>query len=1095
MALGAIGLNGLASVLRVIVSHVANAMRLAQPGVAGTAERTNTTSRDPEPRLAPHPSDRAEADSAQDMEDIELPPTGPSNTPSEDFFAHLSLTDEMQHHVPTLRDIPRCIRGPFSRILGAAFTSLAAEYRRREPRSEQLRARWVAVLMLPRMLLHPVGQWGRCGMDILEKRIAQWDAGNFQQLLDSCRRAQISRPHGRGETGEAVRKRASALIAQGQLSKAATLLTSNGVAPATAATLVQLSDPQNRPPCLTEPLPMEVTSYRADQEVQLDSQRLITNLRSSRRGLAPGPNGCRLEFLKPLVEDDATWDAFAYVCGKYAQAKVPQEIAAAMGLCNMVALNKDAPGHSQAHGASSRVRGLAVGDAVRRLVSRTLAQQFHSEFEDVTSPQQFGIAAHGGVEAAVHMLRALTDADPTATITQVDGVGAYDHIKRSCMLGALARTPTAHKLLPYVLMAYGQTSYYMWRDDDGRCHVIPQGEGGEQGDALMPALFSLGLAAALQEAQRSLQPNELVIAYLDDLYIVTLPERARAAYDTVTGIVATRCGIRPNLGKTVCWNHAGGACPPGIAELGSEVWRGAATLDARGIRLLGAPLGTPEFIRAFGAKHVAKADGLLQQILQLPDTQHAWLLLYFCLVPRFNHLLRQVPPELVRESAAAFDRLTATGLKELVQVPPHSDLPHHVWRQARLPFREGGLGLRDCTAIAPSAYWSSWVDSLPSLHTRYPAACARILTYLQMPALERHGRTECLLSLEQAHVHLVTLVPALPTCEAWSRGTRPPLPDRDVTDHEADPGEWRHGWQYYTSAAIQANSQQTLLREGSPEDAARYRSCKGSHNGRWLAAIPYNEALILRNPIFQCLLRRRLGLSVLPDAEQCEGATCRAPLDPEGHHRSACTRTGRIHGRHAAAIQPWRQVFSEAGYRVRAERLLRDTHLRTEATDQRRMDLVAAPGPRAAGARHGVPLFADVTVVSVHTQRGAARPGTPTVDGSAIRQAVAAKRRRYADVHASPQACLLVLGCETYGRWCEDAVGIIREMASLKAQDAPPLLRGCARHAWFQRWWSLIGVGVHRAIAEALLRDAGPDLQGHAHPGPTPPLADVLGAL
>ena len=64
---------------------------------------------------------------------------------------------------------------------------------------------------------------------------------------------------------------------------------------------------------------------------------------------------------------------------------------------------------SSSHGVSSRVRGLAVGDVIRRLVSKTLAKQFHEELESATSPQQFGLASHGGVEAAVYMLRVLTD--------------------------------------------------------------------------------------------------------------------------------------------------------------------------------------------------------------------------------------------------------------------------------------------------------------------------------------------------------------------------------------------------------------------------------------------------------------------------------------------------------------------------------------------------------------------------------------------------------------------------------------------------------------------------------------------------------------
>ncbi len=72
----------------------------------------------------------------------------------------------------------------------------------------------------------------------------------------------------------------------------------------------------------------------------------------------------------------------------------------------MVALRKGAPGVSDAHGISTRVRGLAVGDTFRRLVSKTLAQQFREEFEHATAPFQFGLAK-GGTDAAA--LPALSD--------------------------------------------------------------------------------------------------------------------------------------------------------------------------------------------------------------------------------------------------------------------------------------------------------------------------------------------------------------------------------------------------------------------------------------------------------------------------------------------------------------------------------------------------------------------------------------------------------------------------------------------------------------------------------------------------------------
>ena len=370
---------------------------------------------------------------------------------------------------------------------------------------------------------------------------------------------------------------------------------------------------------------------------------------------------------------------------------------------------------------------------------------------------------------------------------------------------------------------------------------------------------------------------------------------------------------------------------------------------------------------------------------------------------------------------------------------------------------------------------------------------ANVVAYLQTPAATTSGDTACLTALEGARASLATEPASLPSWPDLLVGASPPAQDRtDVDDAEADPGEWRHGWQYFTTAAAYTTAQANILRDATPVDAARYRSCKGRNNSRWLTAIPSTEALALSNPILQCLLRRRLGLPILPEADLCEGPTCQAPLDPWGHHRVACTRTGRIHGRHAAALQPWRQVFSEAGYRVRAERLLRNTHLQTHPTDNRRMDLVAAPGARGAGARRGVPLFADVTVVSVHTRGGDARPTAANRDGGVLQQAVATKRRKYADVNAAAQACLLVLGCEAYGRWCDDAVLIVRELASLKAREAPPLLRGCAQHAWSNRWWALVGIGVHRAIAESLLRHGGPDLLPHAPTSLAPPLADVL---
>ena len=316
------------------------------------------------------------------------------------------------------------------------------------------------------------------------------------------------------------------------------------------------------------------------------------------------------------------------------------------------------------------------------------------------------------------------------TVTQIDGIGAFDHIKRSSMIRGLINTPTAHQMLPYVMLAYGRQSIYWWRDDNNVLHEIAQGEGGEQGDVLMPMLFSLGLDQSLRIAQSRLQPNETLLAYLDDLYILTTPERAYDAYNIVTQTVYESCGISPNLGKTVCWNKAG-IIPPRIEELGPEVWKGQGNLHERGLRILGSPFGTAEFIHDFGEQHIDKARQFVGKISELPELQHAWLMQYYCLMPRLNHLLRQVPPSQIVSTVQAFNDITTESLQNLLTGDALTILPPDAIRQARLPPRFAGLGLRDAVRTSTAAYFSSFADILPTLQSRHPQILTYIRNYLQ----------------------------------------------------------------------------------------------------------------------------------------------------------------------------------------------------------------------------------------------------------------------------------------------------------------------------------------------------------------------------
>ena len=124
-----------------------------------------------------------------------------------------------------------------------------------------------------------------------------------------------------------------------------------------------------------------------------------------------------------------------------------------------------------------------------------------------------------------------------------------------------------HGLVPFVRQWYGVQSQFKWRDDAGHVHTIRQGDGGEQGDALMPALFCLALQPALQRIRAALPPGSEVLAYLDDIYIVCNIADATVIYDNVRSTLKHVCHVDVNVGKLAAWSKNHNECPPGLRDL------------------------------------------------------------------------------------------------------------------------------------------------------------------------------------------------------------------------------------------------------------------------------------------------------------------------------------------------------------------------------------------------------------------------------------------------------------------------------------------------------------------------------------------------
>ena len=110
-------------------------------------------------------------------------------------------------------------------------------------------------------------------------------------------------------------------------------------------------------------------------------------------------------------------------------------------------------------------------------------------------------------------------------------------------------------VVPFVHMFYSSPSSYLWEDDSGVVHTIRQGEGGEQGDA--HSCFAWH--AALQEVQARLRPNELLFAYLDDVYVVSKPDGVGAICTVLQEALWTHA--RMGSQKSPTRGHRCGAVP------------------------------------------------------------------------------------------------------------------------------------------------------------------------------------------------------------------------------------------------------------------------------------------------------------------------------------------------------------------------------------------------------------------------------------------------------------------------------------------------------------------------------------------------------
>ena len=124
--------------------------------------------------------------------------------------------------------------------------------------------------------------------------------------------------------------------------------------------------------------------------------------------------------------------------------------------------------------------------------------------------------------------------------------------------------------------------------------------------------------------------------------------------------------------------------------------------------VLGAPIGSDDWCRLW--HKVQDIQVQLGRHAHPNAAQCAWLILRWSASTRFGHLLRSVPPMVIKPAAEAVDDAVSACFASLLD--PHLPLPADVHQrcleQAVLPVCEGGMGLQCCEMTRHHAYVAAW---------------------------------------------------------------------------------------------------------------------------------------------------------------------------------------------------------------------------------------------------------------------------------------------------------------------------------------------------------------------------------------------------
>ena len=469
--------------------------------------------------------------------------------------------------------------------------------------------------------------------------------------------------------------RASLLVQQGRLATAARVITSDSSPAVIDESTIDILDSLH-PDGPAHPFP---AAPRVDPTEPMDDDHILATLRSLSSFSSPGISGWTVPLLRLASKSPPFVSFLKTLANHILEGRAPgTSLLTASRLLPIAKANRG-------------IRPIAVGEIFYRLSMKAISR--HVFDSSCLLPNQFGVGTPGGVEAVLHAVcLALDDKLPTkfSHITSLDASNAFNCISRKLIASSTLNFLPA--LFKTARWAYNSQSLLLLPPKSGLSPpdqseplLLHSRQGVRQGDPLGPLLFSLAIRPFLKDLITALGPDHLVLAYLDDIFILGPDEKC---LDNVTSFMDGRdAPISLNPSK----------CATKTLE----------SVRTEGFKILGSCLGPVNARAEFLSKAVQQEETKLQRLDAL-DHQSALLLLRICLQQNLRHLQRSLESHDLHHLWTRLD-CAIISQHNRIRGAPAPSTPGSAARLLlpTLPARLGGMGLLSFRQVAPKAFAAS----------------------------------------------------------------------------------------------------------------------------------------------------------------------------------------------------------------------------------------------------------------------------------------------------------------------------------------------------------------------------------------------------